>query len=686
MTTLEENRKLRKDIAAIHAQIEHVNNGLAKDWKELGVRPTQEEVDEMPEPPQDILKGDIPPPDLPIDRLDGKQGEQGKDEEEQKPKSPSKSKKKDEEDEKPDKGKTGKSKDKSEDDKKESGEDGDEEPDESDGDEKDAGDDDSKGKKKPDKGAGKDKSDKDDGDESGEDAGEGEKSSGKKPDGGDEDEAGEPGKDDGTGDKSGEDEKGAGDEDGEDDGLSDDDDGDQKGGHTTDTGGDSLDKIIDDIEGAVVDHTGVLPEDIDTELQTGAWLPPAPYWESAYQQLSRAMVQALGRLAPQEIKRQLGGNLDMGGALTFERGNMRIWKRNQPDLRPEAGLHVIITVDWTPSMAVADMETSIPESGFVSAVKVFAPAGVDIPLTMSHISRGGKQVLGVPGYQTSQIGQQILDAGNVYIDDEAYTEWKRQGLQSISTYIGTLFVGRYVARLGASIPKPGKKKSSKQSVQISRIHAACGLAFAVGQALEDTNSAVEFSFFGLARRQFGSDEYVVIPHLDVPKQTDRPMDGRMYYALDGTRTSFGTGPGQPPWDAVKRFEQSDIPGRMFITISDGGFSRGIEEYIAGVDKLNQMGVITVFLWIGRDPSFEAIALAAAVSPDGRRTSWHHDSVSGRYVETPSTNAGALREVALHHRVIIQGDTPEDLLNQIPVMLTDLQRELIEAALRKAGFA
>ena len=146
---------------------------------------------------------------------------------------------------------------------------------------------------------------------------------------------------------------------------------------------------------------------------TGAWTPAAPYWDNIRRSLSDQLKDALGKLAPNDVDRQLGGNLDTARAMSWERGNMRIWEKHLPDRTLEAGMHVIISIDNSGSMQANDIGCGIQSQDAFNQER--APPGMPVPNSTSvgsWIRANGRWIPATDTTPNEDVGRGYIESWN----------------------------------------------------------------------------------------------------------------------------------------------------------------------------------------------------------------------------------------------------------------------------------
>jgi hypothetical protein len=177
----------------------------------------------------------------------------------------------------------------------------------------------------------------------------------------------------------------------------------------------------------------------------------------------------------------------------------------------------------------------------------------------------------------------------------------------------------------------------RNTYNVERIHCACGLLYAVSQAMEDVGSKSEIVFFK-------DVQYYVA------KSLEQPMEDKMIMVLD----AYGrTQPWRPPVMAYESFSRSTIPGKVFVTISDGEFEdpKVRDNYSSYVEKMNGMGVVTIML--------------IPTTVEEAKKSFGHGAIEkGSKI--------------LNHEFTLIGNNVQELMVQLPELLVNLQRKIVEA--------
>jgi hypothetical protein len=374
---------------------------------------------------------------------------------------------------------------------------------------------------------------------------------------------------------------------------------------------------------------------VSTAAQLGIWLPAPRYWDAVREEMARILKDALGKLAPQEIPKQMGGFLSLPQALTWERGAMRIWKKRIPDLRLEAGLYVIISCDLSGSMQAMDMGAGDP------AAVDFYPGGIS-PAMMGNARGYGR---------SGNLGSVLRGIGEVVEPTWRLPNGSR-GLSDDST-IAQGFGTFYTVTNQRGGPEAAP-------MYMSRVHATAGMSYVVGQALADVGSEVELIWWGIGDRNW----------YNVVKDHQTVKDGKMYYPLEMS-ISGGTGPWEPAAFALKQFRASPAPGKMFVTITDGAWDYdNKKKYAEAVKEMNNNGVVTLFLVVGQEMSGVVKALKQKEQISGYRKA--------------DGSPEDIDDFVMGHHYSAAGSTVEALLQAVPQFIIDIQRDLVEKALRNTG--
>jgi hypothetical protein len=319
--------------------------------------------------------------------------------------------------------------------------------------------------------------------------------------------------------------------------------------------------------------------------------------------------------------------------MTWDRGNTRIWKRAIPDLRLEAGVFVIISSDLSGSMQRPDVGAGDP------VVMDYHPAGIDPQL----VSRGGRD--------WSQLGAALRAIGEVV--EPTWMEGTRRGTAGDDD-IGQGYASFYTVNSQSRREIPA---------YVSRVHATAGMSYVVGQALADVGSEVELIWWGIGDRNW----------YNVVKDHQTVKESQMYYPLD--MHFGGTGPWQPAAFALKQFKESPAPGKLYVTITDAAWSdvktdENTQKYVAAVKEMSNSGVTTLLLVVGQEMSGTIKALKENKELDNYRRE------DGSYM--------TIDDFILGHDYAAAGSTVEALMEAVPDLIIELQRDLVEKALRNTG--
>lgn len=291
-----------------------------------------------------------------------------------------------------------------------------------------------------------------------------------------------------------------------------------------------------DTIGGTTDRAHVFP---------GVWLKPPPFWESWRTTLSSALQQLYGKLDAGFATRQRTGILDMN-RVRYWKQSTRIFEKRLPDRRIDAGVHVIFSVDASGSMGT---QASDPETMTLRFPDNVSEESRTPPILSSSDPVAAEEELDRPG--TSR-GGGVGAAGSNSIDSKN--------------------VGELTARARALFEPTGNRDI--------KMIIAMGLVYVLGQALEDVGSDCEVVLWD-------ADYY------DWLKTTDQRFAGRMFYTVGGGLTE----PRTAVKDALRKFERSRTPGRIFVTLSDGAMDSH-EYYREKVMAMNKLGVVTIFLALG----------------------------------------------------------------------------------------
>ena len=681
---IQENKDIRARIQATWKEMIPLTARLANAWNKLGVRAPKDPPPHTPTSPQDILRGQVQPPKLPMPKApyEPPQQEGGRDEEEMKPpefeegESVSESK-----------GKSGEKGEKPEKPEKDAGE----EPEEP------------KGEKPQEPKEPK-----------------GEEPAGEKPETGqeegpDEEEPGDQGQGEPGGEKPGK-ERGEEKPGGESEGPGPGEGGpggpgEQEGPDESDIDYDDVNERMDDFEEAADEaeaevetnagegegtiggyadpfggRTGEDPSEledisemlqqslingnveittIDTVPQLGIWLPPPLYWDAWRQRMSQQMSELRGQLAAQEVHGTLGGTLDLPRAFTFERGNLRIWKKQVPDMRLEAGLHVIISCDLTASMADPDVVTFGGWSD--SMARDLLPPGCPF-WTMTKADIGGEREK-----KAAAAIQSFLESDGSFVIDPSRNH-------------AVEFAGNEFARFHLPFNYPSWNGPRTNT---TRVHAASALAYVIGQALEDVDSTTELYFWSLITEPGakGESDIPVAGWLGNVKTKEGRFGGRMYYPLSMSRGN-STGTGAAAKAALASFKRSEIPGKLFLTITDARFHFNAHEYSSAVRAMNDAGITTALILIGGDddasfakqllkddPAKEhAVQYAKKSITVGETTRTEGQGRKGKI-----TSGEWLKDFMLGHQILLVSETVDSLLSEFPSYIQEIQRRLVDNA-------